>query len=305
MNSWDANGNVNGQVTARYVQTVAGSCRVYGWMVWSHTYTGHAPVDHAVPASASPPADPPPDPACPVAAPAAPPQATTGAAQPAGTSLALSGSVNPVGVTTSYRFEYGVDPAVYGAATPDGSLFGGDRTAAVAGTTGALRPSTTYHYRLVASNLFATVYGADATFTTSAFVQAASAPVVIGRLRVSPRRARLARSRRNMTARISYRLSGTARVTLTFQRGVIGVRRANGCRPRPRGRIPHGTPRCVRWVSVRGSLHQSRPAGTTSVRFGGWLGRRALARGRYRVIAAATGSNRVKATPRRAGFALR
>jgi hypothetical protein len=61
----------------------------------------------------------------------------------------------------------------------------------------------------------------------------------------------------------------------------------------------------VRWVTVRGSLHQSRPAGTTSVRFGGWLGRRALARGRYRVMAAATGSNQLKATPRRAGFALR
>ncbi len=306
MSSWDADGNVNGQVTARYVQTLAGTCPVYGWMVWSHTYTTHAPVAHAIPAPTPPPADPAPDPACPVAAPAAPPQVTTDDAQSAGAGWRLSGSLNPVGTTTSYHFDYGTDPALYGAATPAGSIFGGDDTDAVGGTTAPLAVSTTYHYRLVASNVHGTVYGPDRTFTTSVAVQPAASRVAIARLRVSPSRPHRARSRRRATARIRYRLSKRARVMLTFQRKTIGVKRSDGrCHARPRRHLRHGTPRCVRWVTVRGSLHQSRRAGATAVRFGGWLGRHQLARGRYRVRATARGTGGMRATPRRAGFTLR
>jgi hypothetical protein len=35
MSSWDDAGNVNGFVTARYVRVLAGSCPLYGWMVWT------------------------------------------------------------------------------------------------------------------------------------------------------------------------------------------------------------------------------------------------------------------------------
>jgi hypothetical protein len=93
---------------------------------------------------------------------------------------------------------------------------------------------------------------------------------------------------------------------LTFQRKTIGVKRYDGsCKPRPHRHLPKGTPRCARWVKVRGSLHQSRRAGTTAVRFGGWVGRRKLARARYRVRALATGSDGVRGTVRTAGFTVR
>jgi hypothetical protein len=229
----------------------------------------------------------------------------TGGAKPRGATETLSGTVNPVGATTSYHFDYGPSTA-YGAATIARSLFGGDRVNTVATATAPLQPQTTYHYRLVASSVHGTVFGQDATFTTGTVQEmAGERPVTLARLRVSPRGVHRARSRHRATARIRYRLSGRARVMLTFQRRTIGVRRSNGCKPAPPRRLPRGTPRCVRWVKVPGSLHQSRPAGTTSVRFGGWVGRRRLALGRYRVRAVALGANRMRSKARTAGFSVR
>jgi hypothetical protein len=73
MNAWDSSGAVNGHVTARYVRALAGTCPLYGWMVWSHTYWpgGTAAVSHVVAMRKAPPRDPEPDPACPVSPPAA------------------------------------------------------------------------------------------------------------------------------------------------------------------------------------------------------------------------------------------
>jgi hypothetical protein len=47
--SWNRHGEVNGSVTARYVRVLAGTSPLYGWMVWSHTYGGAAPVAHVTP----------------------------------------------------------------------------------------------------------------------------------------------------------------------------------------------------------------------------------------------------------------
>lgn len=66
MRAWSKSGAVNGHVTARYVRVLAGSCPLYGWMVWSHRYGRRAPIRHAVPMRRAPPPDPKPDPACPV-----------------------------------------------------------------------------------------------------------------------------------------------------------------------------------------------------------------------------------------------
>jgi hypothetical protein len=65
MPSWDARGAVNGSVTARYVRVLAGSCPLYGWMVWSHTQGGGAAVAHARPLGSNPPQEPRPDARCP------------------------------------------------------------------------------------------------------------------------------------------------------------------------------------------------------------------------------------------------
>jgi phosphodiesterase/alkaline phosphatase D-like protein len=94
------------------------------------------------------------------------PVATTGAATSVGpTSATVSGTVNPGGVTTSWRVEYGQSTA-YGSMT--GSRSAGNGTAAVDVTqqlTG-LTTGVTYHYRVIATNADGTSRGADQTFTT-------------------------------------------------------------------------------------------------------------------------------------------
>lgn len=96
------------------------------------------------------------------------PQVVTGAALRVTSSGAtVQGRLNPLGLDTQFHFEYGPD-ANYGAKTP--VTYGGHiltPRSAFAPLTG-LKPATTYHYRLVATNEKGTSSGADATFTTAA-----------------------------------------------------------------------------------------------------------------------------------------
>ncbi len=95
------------------------------------------------------------------------PVARTGAAQAVGPSTAqLTGTVDARGRHTTWYFEYG-ESTFYGAKTPaksGGSAFGAKTvTASISG----LRPSTTYHFRVVATNDAGTSRGADVTFATA------------------------------------------------------------------------------------------------------------------------------------------
>ncbi|HEV3093612.1 MAG TPA: hypothetical protein VGY30_03760 [Solirubrobacteraceae bacterium] len=79
----------------------------------------------------------------------------------------FSGSVDPTGLDTVYRFEYGTTMS-YGMRVPvpdvdvGSSFSSGGVEAAVTG----LSPGTEYHVRLVASNSAGTTYGPDQPFTT-------------------------------------------------------------------------------------------------------------------------------------------
>jgi hypothetical protein len=81
------------------------------------------------------------------------------------TDATLVGTIDPHGVATTYHFEYGPSPA-YGRSTPEaeGGSSSGEKavTAAISG----LRPSATYHVRVVATSGAETWAGADGTFTT-------------------------------------------------------------------------------------------------------------------------------------------
>ncbi len=79
----------------------------------------------------------------------------------------LGALVNPGGIQTSYRFEYGPTGA-YGSSTPfpEGSLGEGVKSHAVWASANGLAPGSTYHYRVVASDEVGTAYGPDQTFTT-------------------------------------------------------------------------------------------------------------------------------------------
>jgi hypothetical protein len=92
---------------------------------------------------------------------------TLAATNVAATSATLNGHVFPdASVTTYFYFQYGTTTA-YGTQTgTDGPVNGTDKDVSTDVT--GLAPSTTYHYRVAATNTDGTSYGDDMTFTTPA-----------------------------------------------------------------------------------------------------------------------------------------
>jgi hypothetical protein len=115
------------------------------------------------------------------------PAATTGAAgETTRTTAIVSGTVNPGGAATTYRFLYAPE-GVYdaaatecpeeeaceyanGAVTPSRDIASTSYTTGPVGpeTLGGLKAGTTYHYALQATNQTGTATGSDQTFTTQA-----------------------------------------------------------------------------------------------------------------------------------------
>jgi DNA-binding beta-propeller fold protein YncE len=83
------------------------------------------------------------------------------------TSAFVNAQINPNGMATSYRFEYGQTTA-YGnlAPVPDASAGSGGLVQEFRQTLSGLQPDTLYHYRVVATNAQGTSIGADQTVTT-------------------------------------------------------------------------------------------------------------------------------------------
>ena len=106
------------------------------------------------------------------------PAVTTAAATGVTSSAAtLNGTVNPESQVTTYHFEYGTT-ASYGTTVPvpDGSAGSGGSPVPESANLTGLVASTTYHYRLDATNATGTTDGPDHQFTTGATGQA---PVVV------------------------------------------------------------------------------------------------------------------------------
>jgi NHL repeat-containing protein len=101
----------------------------------------------------------------------APQVETTGSPLRTATTARLEGRVNPRGLTTTYRFEYGdqgpcdSSPCEAGEPHPAGSA---DQIELVSQAVEGLQPNTTYHYRVVADNGApgSPSYGSDMTVTT-------------------------------------------------------------------------------------------------------------------------------------------
>src|SRR5271166_2271878 len=91
-------------------------------------------------------------------------------------SATLNATVNPEDETVSdCHFEYGTSES-YGTSIPCSSLPGnGTSPVAVSANVSGLSPSTTYHYRIVATNPTGTGHGSDGTFETTA----SQAPAVV------------------------------------------------------------------------------------------------------------------------------
>jgi hypothetical protein len=110
---------------------------------------------------------------------AGPPVARTGPAQEIGAFTAKpTGSVDARGRRTTWYFDYGATVA-YGSRTPSKSAGSGFGSQNVSASISGLKPSATYHYRLVAKNDAGTSIGADVAFTTAGVTLAASVRTVV------------------------------------------------------------------------------------------------------------------------------
>jgi fibronectin type III domain protein len=94
----------------------------------------------------------------------APAVTTNSATNIASYSATLSGSVYAHGLTTTVYFQYGTTTS-YGHTTAT-QINTGNTYQSISAGTSALSASTTYHFRVVATNSAGTAYGNDKTFTT-------------------------------------------------------------------------------------------------------------------------------------------
>jgi hypothetical protein len=105
-----------------------------------------------------------------VTATASSPSCTAGTTAPASdvtsTSATLNGVVEPDGLDTTYRFEYGTTPSL-GDSTEARDAGAGTRPVLVQEPLTGLLPSTTYYFRLDTTSSFATSANSIATFTTA------------------------------------------------------------------------------------------------------------------------------------------
>ncbi|MBN1268031.1 MAG: choice-of-anchor J domain-containing protein [Kiritimatiellae bacterium] len=102
-----------------------------------------------------------------IGTPSAPQTVTDPATAISATSARLHGTVNPCGAATLCWFEYGATTN-YGLTTTPASAGSGWSFLAVSNTVGELNPSSTYHFRLVASNSLGKTVGADQKFDSTA-----------------------------------------------------------------------------------------------------------------------------------------
>lgn len=95
-----------------------------------------------------------------------PPSVTTRAASSVGaTTATVAGTVDPNGLATTWRFEFGTTTA-YGSATAAKDAGGGSAGVDVEAMLTGLEAGTVYHYRIVATSSAGTTVGADRTFQT-------------------------------------------------------------------------------------------------------------------------------------------
>jgi phosphodiesterase/alkaline phosphatase D-like protein len=204
----------------------------------------------------------------------------------------VAGTVTPRGLATTYKVEFG-ETTAYGQ-TSDSASTASATPADVTVQLSGLKPETTYHYRFVGQSPDGSATGDDGTFTTSPL------PPSLSALAVKPSAFRVGRGATAVTAKrvprgttISYRLSTGAKVTLTVQRVLRGVKLRSGgktrCVPATKRNLRrvHGRPKRCTLYRGAGVLNRNGVAGANSLRFTGRIGKRALKPGSYRLVVVA------------------
>ncbi|HXA53642.1 MAG TPA: hypothetical protein VNV37_02090 [Solirubrobacteraceae bacterium] len=95
------------------------------------------------------------------------------------TSAAIKAGVNPEGLPTTYRYQYGLTSS-YGSTTGWATVGGGTAEVKLSRTISGLTPDTTYHFCLQAVSSAGAALGADTTFTTAKLPPSLTAAVTPG-----------------------------------------------------------------------------------------------------------------------------
>jgi|GEM_PF-1494569 len=243
---------------------------------------------------------------------AAPGTAVTGPASAVTTTSATLGAnaTNPDVLAGTVAFEYGPTTA-YGRSTATQPVPAGTSAGSFATSIAGLAPTTTYHFRAVATNGAGTAIGADQTFVTTTAPPPPppppppSAPVLSG-LVLSPSKFRAAASGSSTAKRtgttVKYRLSTAAKVKFVVERASKGRRSGSKCVKATRSNAKKKS--CTRYVTLAGSLTRQGKAGANSFRFTGRWGGHKLKSGSYRLRAVATSPAGRASSPRRASFRI-
>src|SRR5207248_3602964 len=145
-----------------------------------------------------------------------PPAAVTRPASVLGSGAAkVAGTVNGHAQATSYRFEDGRS-VHYGSTTVAASAGAGFANLAVSARLSSLKPPTTYHYRLDATNPTGTTFGSDATFTTRRLPTVRKLKVRPAVWRLGSKLVQFARRRPPVGTKISFSLNRAVPVRLRF-----------------------------------------------------------------------------------------
>lgn len=97
--------------------------------------------------------------------PRAPSIASRAASSVSATGATLNAGVNPRGLATSVRFEYGTSTS-YGSTTPEQAIGAGTSTVSVRAAISGLRAGVKYNFRAVATSAAGVTRGGNRTFTT-------------------------------------------------------------------------------------------------------------------------------------------
>jgi hypothetical protein len=222
----------------------------------------------------------------------APPQVTAGSITSVGSeSATITGAVTPNFSATSYRLEFGTS-AAYGGSTGEASAGEGGEPKLLTAELMKLRPQTTYHFRVVATNAAGTVYGPDQAITTTKEVLQAptlsSVSLTNTRFRVGRNSTAVIAKRAPAGTSFRFALTSPAAVKITITRSARGLRRGRSCvAPSIRLRRAHAK-RCTRTVAVGTLRRLNLHVGADVVAFSGRIGRRALSPGTYKAVLAAS-----------------
>jgi hypothetical protein len=180
-----------------------------------------------------------------------PSTATTGAAtELTPTGATLNGTINPNGLSTTFRFDYGTTTA-YGVQTTSVNA-GADSTArALSAAITGLAPGTTYHVRVVATNALGAVPGTDVVFATPALPDTLAPG--LGKLSLSKK---LVAPGTKLT--LTFQLTEAATISAVLERATQG--RTQGTRCAIKAKTGAKCTKLTRIVTLRSKLAAANPA---------------------------------------------